>query len=776
MSMPSVYVSPRPLAPVEPATVAGEPFDVDEAGPVLVERWRVIRKHRWLILGCAAATTIATAIVVLTMTPIYTAGTTLLIEPRTSRVLEFREAVSEPLAEEPSYLRTQYQILKSRGLAEQVIREQGLERSAFDGKVTERTPGLLASLWRSGEKRLGELLGPRPASGTEPRARSAADASRGLVDVYLAALEVEPVAGTRLVRVAFSTPDRTLSTSLADAHASAYTRHGIRLRTQANEEALRFLEEKLVELKERVEKSEIALNVYRREKGILSLDEKENVVVERLGDLNRRVSEAEAGRIVLEAQVRLIHTRDYDSVPSVVENPLIQSLTGQLAQLESEYAQLATQFKPTYPALAQLKGPIDQSRRRLTQEIRKVVAGIESAYVAALDQETEFRNRMEEQKAATLKLKDASVEYAILAREVETNRELHQSVLQRMKEMSVAELRSSNVSIIDRAEPPGASSRPRKARSVLVALLAGMFLGVGLAFGRESLDDSLKTPEDVERHLHVPSLGVVPDFEKLDEPADGSSRGSPQRPLKTVAACRAVSRDTQVLVHHHPFSVVTESYRTIRTAVLLSRAAEPPRTLLFASGVDGEGKTTTAVNTAILFAQMGGRVLLIDADLRRPTTHRLLQMGNPHGLTEILTGQRNLQDVVRTTPVENLYLISAGALPPNPTELLASQTMRALLADVAQRFDYVLIDSPPVMAVNDPVVLASAVDGVVLVVHWQRTSRKVLRRARARLTAAGGRLLGVVLNRVNTRHGEFPDYYINYYDSHHPGPAAQGSK
>lgn len=773
MNMPSVYVPPRPLAPVEPATVAGEPFDVDEAEPVLVERWRVIHKHRWLILGCAAATTIATAIVVLTMTPIYTARTTLLIEPRASRVLEFREAVAEPLAEEPSYLRTQYQILKSRGLAEQVIREQGIERSAFDSKATERAPGLLASLWQFGEKQPGKLLGPRPASGTEPRARSAADASRGLVDAYLAALEVEPVAGTRLVRVAFSTPDRALSTSLANAHASAYTRQGIRLRTQANEEALRFLEEKLVELKERVEKSEIALNVYRREKGILSLDEKENVVVARLGDLNRRVSEAEAGRIVLEAQVRLIHTRNYDSLPSVVENPLIQSLRGQLAQLESEYAQLATQFKPTYPALAQLKGQIDQSRRRLAQEIQKVVAGIESGYVAALDQETEFRNRMEEQKAATLKLKDASVEYAILAREVETNRELHQSVLQRMKEMSVAaELRSSNVSIIDRAEPPGASSRPRKARSVLVALLAGMLLGVGLAFGRESLDDSLKTPEDVERHLHVPSLGVVPDFEKLDEPPDGSSHGLPRPLLKTAAACRAVSRDTQVVVHHHPFSVITESYRTIRTAVLLSRAAEPPRTLLFASGVASEGKTTTAVNTAILFAQMGGRVLLIDADLRRPAAHRLLQMGNPHGLTELLTGQRNLQDVVRPTPVENLYLISAGALPPNPTELLASQTMRALLADVAQRFDHVLIDSPPVMAVNDPVVLARVADGVVLVVRWQQTSRKVVRRARARLAAAGARILGVVLSQVDTQSGGYPDYYVHYYDAYNRRPTA----
>jgi capsular exopolysaccharide synthesis family protein len=609
----------------------------------------------------------------------------------------------------------------------------------------------------------GQLLSPPlqtvGSDPVEPNAASA-EVSPDLIDAYIDRLEIAPVQRTRLVKIAFSTPDPELAARVANMHARAYLEQGIERRSHVNEEARHFLQGKLTELKDRVEKSEAALNRYRRDRGIISLDNRENIVVDRLADLNKRLTEAEADRIGLEAQTRLIRKHEYDALPAVIDNRLIQTLKGELARLEGERADLATQFKPGYPALDQLQAKVEQTRRRLQQERQRTVAGIKSAYTAAKQKEDELRAKMEQQKTAALSLKDAAVDYTILAREVDTNRQLYDSVLQRLKEMEVATaLRASNVSVIDQAVPPVQPSRPKKGLSLLCSAVLGLVGGVGLAFFVEYLNNTLRTSQEVERYLHLPSLGMIPDF--VRSARHGSPAPEPASP--DVQLLNGSAAQAGFVFTHSPFSVTTEAYRMLRTALLLAQTETSPKTLLFTSGMRGEGKTVTVVNTAAVLAQMGVRVLVIDADLRCSACHTVLGVENKSGLADVLSGRWDPVDVIRPTVSDHLFVLSSGSLPLNPTELVGSKQMRGILASLREQYDYVLIDSPPVMLASDAVLLSTMVDGVVLVANAQRTPKQVVREACTRLSCAQAKILGVVLNQLNMRHREYA-----YYRKHAP--------
>ncbi|MGE0824671.1 MAG: GumC family protein [Candidatus Binatia bacterium] len=765
-------LSPYVLQPAQspmPDIPTGFHEPIVEEGTHLRDYWRVLRKHQRLILSCAVGVVALTAAVVFIMTPQYTAETTILIERKAPQALKIEGAQAEAVGpDEYDYYKTQYEILRSKELASRVILEQKLDQHPLFRD--EEKPGVLQRMLIPIESRFGHA-----AQTTSTRTGKKSVISTEVLNAYIESLAIRPFPRTRLVKVAFTSPDPTLSARIVSAHAAFYARYGVELRTQANVEAQHFLEEKLIELKERVEQSEMVLNTYRRDKGILSLDEKENIVVDRLSDLNKRLTEAEAERIGLEAQVRLIRKRAYTSLPAVIDNPLIQTLKEQLAPMEAEQSQLAVRFKDDYPKLVQLKAQIAGTKERINAEIARVVAGIETAYLAADGKEQSLREKMEEQKAATLGLKDASVNYAILAREVDTNRQLYDSVLQRMKEMGVAaELRASNVSVVDKAVPPEFPSYPRRGLALTLSVLVGLGGGLGVAFFLEYMDNTVKTPEEVQQYLGLPSLGVVPEFASLvhapgvDGKPDSEERDTKSQVGSTQSVSRALALSSrmELVLSHHPLSVIAEAYRTLRTALFLSRAGEAPRTLLFTSATEGEGKTLTTVNTAVIFAQMGLRVLVIDADLRRPRCHKVLGVRNWAGLTEALTGHRDVREVIKATTTENLFLLPSGAIPPNPAELVGSRKMQELVATLLQRFDCLIVDTPPIMPVSDALLMSRLVDGVVLVVNGQKTPRHIVKEARSRLVYARAKILGVVLNRVDMVQGDYA-YYYGHYSSYY---------
>ncbi|MGH7931728.1 MAG: polysaccharide biosynthesis tyrosine autokinase, partial [Candidatus Binataceae bacterium] len=389
-----------------------------------------------------------------------------------------------------------------------------------------------------------------------------------------------------------------------------------------------------------------------------------------------------------------------------------------------------------------------------------VVSSIKSSYNEAAEKEQELQQEMDRQRQLTLKLNDSAAQYAILQRDVDTNRELYNSVLTKLKDVALAgSVQSTDVSVVNSAEVPGAPSSPRKGRDIMLAAVAGLGGGIGLAFALEFLDSTLKNPEEAENYLHLPNLGVVPEFSSMNGKSPYGPRLLPEERSTTV-----LPPGKELVTSHGSYSTLGESYRNLRTALLLSRAGSPPKVTLITSAMSGEGKTVTSVNTAIMLSQLGTRTLLIDADLRRARCHRVLAVDNHLGLTEVLTGSHALEEMVRSTDVDNLYFLSSGSVPPNPTELLGSAKMVETMARLREHYEYIVIDSSPVLPVSDSMLLAKLVDGVVIVASGSETPRQHVKAACARLEYARAKILGVVLNKIKIHS---PDYHYYYHHDYY---------
>ncbi|MBV8055774.1 MAG: polysaccharide biosynthesis tyrosine autokinase [Deltaproteobacteria bacterium] len=752
MREPSPYFIERNGRSVREAEIL---VDSQDSWP-LKEYIAVVQKHSSVIAALVLGVLILTALIVFTQNPQFTAHSTIMIERQAPQVLDMKELMPEASENDNDYYYTQYEILKSRTLARQVIRKLGLQRTAPIA-AEEESKDLVGVAWKLLQSLIALLDLPRQRHNNDSlevdgiRARA--------VDNYLKHLTISPETFTRLVKVSFTTSDRALSARIANAHVAAYVQRGLELHAQSNEQAQHFLEAKLVELRDRVEKSEAALNQYRHDRGMVgfAVDDKDKVILQRMIDMEKALTDASTQRIMLEGEVQTIRIGAYEALPEVVENPLIQRLKEQYSEITAQYAAMANQFTPDYPPLAQIGAERQEARARLKREVEKVVSSIKARYLAARAQERELETEVVEQKRRTMMLQDASLRDGILAREVDTNRELYKSVLERMKQIGVAaQVQASNVSVVDEAEAPEFPSSPRKLMLLTSFGSLAFVVGIGAAFFIDHLDDTLRGSADVERYLHLPSIGLVPDFKDLKglTIAKGHNLG---RVFTMNGWANGAANDEdhakesrsahETVMSRNPFSPASEAYRAIRAAILLSRAERPPRTILIASSIMGEGKTVTAVNIAIAFALTGLRVLLIDADLRRSRCHEVLNIDNLAGVSEVLTGLRDWHDVIRRTSVNELSIVTAGAVPPNPSELLGSSKMAEFLRSASSEFDQIIIDSAPVLPVTDSLGLSSIVDGV-LIVAGSRAPKHIVRTVCERLHQLGARILGVVLNRI----------------------------
>jgi succinoglycan biosynthesis transport protein ExoP len=755
-----------PVSHAMPLTVAE-----DQAG--LREYWHVIRQHATLVATITCCALLISAVAAFTITPTYTASALILIEPQAPQVLDIKQLmVEQPTGEEHDYYKTQYSLLRSRSLAAQVIHELGLQDDPLLSGANQ-PKGFVAGLWSGFRSRVATLFHDNTTNTELTVAPEALGVSPGAVNAYLRRLSIQPEFGTRLVKISFSSPNAKLSAVVANAHADAYVQQGMDLRTRATQAAERFLEGKLVELSERVEKSEAALNSYRHDKGIVqfSTNGRNEILLRRLEELNSALTRAETTRINLESQADLVKKGDYYALPGVVSSPMVQALKPQLAALEAQYASMSSRYTLAYEPLVALKAKLDDTRAQLKETVDEIVRSVKLQNEAAEAREQELYRQVDREKTRALELNDASLKDAILAREVNTNRQLYESVLKRMKEMGVAAaVRASNVSLVDHASPPASPSSPRKTLMILLSTILGLNGAIGIAFLLEYLDDSLKTAEQVERLLRLPSLAFVPDMvgrQNGHQPAqlNPSTRhleGSRLPAQSANGTSEKSGRDA--LRRRMALAAAREAYRTIRSQILLSRAGYPPRIVLISSAVAGEGKSITAVNTAITFAQKGRQVLLIDADLRRARCHELLRCDGRYGLSEVLTGQAALSDVISETNINHLFLLSAGSVPPDPPELLGSDRMGEILTELSARYQHIIIDSAPVMPISDSVVLSRYVDGVIMVVG-RTTAKQLAKRACQRMSDAGAKVLGVVLNQLGAYHASYYSYH-GYYDSY----------
>jgi capsular exopolysaccharide synthesis family protein len=400
--------------------------------------------------------------------------------------------------------------------------------------------------------------------------------------------------------------------------------------------------------------------------------------------------------------------------------------------------------------MLRLKNQMESMQKRLDSETEKIVTGIRKDYESSLNKETLLRQSFNQQKARVMEMKEKAIQYNILKREADTNKELYRGLLQRMKEAGVsAGITASNIQVVDQAELPTRPYRPNKRMNLLLASVVGLFLGIGLAFFFEYLDNTVKTTEDIEQFVRLPSFGMIPEI-------------SYERRKRLE---KGVSFPVELITHGHPKSMLSEAYRNIRTSVLLSFSERPPKKIVITSPNPSEGKTTTAINTAIALSQTGALVLILDTDMRKPRIHKIFDEENSLGVSNFLSGHAELDSIIKKTEIPNLYYIPSGPVPPNPSELIGSNLFKMMMESLGKRFDHIILDSPPVLGFADSAILSNSVDGIIMVVLSGKTPRETLQRAKESLFQVNAKILGVVINRVNIQRNH--DGYYYYYRYHH---------
>jgi succinoglycan biosynthesis transport protein ExoP len=777
-----MYKLPSSYTPLSPTDDRGLPFQEAEAGS-LRDYWIIILKHRWTIAAFVLPIALVAALSLWWSPRLYTATATIHIENRSPNITGISEVFAPWVSSPEQYYPTQLNLLQSRSLAARVIQELNLDQDPRFGKLPESFLAWVQKHVRQGvsfltswvrtlsvvkwiQERL-QRAGDPEEEGKSSIAKFELGVSPALINSYLRRLQVSFLGESQVVRVTFSSMDPSLSKEVVNAHVSAFLRTSLLTRFELTGEARQFLEAKLAEVKAELERTEEALTRFRKVHAIVGLEKGESLIVDRVKALNNDLTQARSRRIELESLYRSVQRRDARLLSHIIDNPYIAQLKGRISTLEMDKSRLATAFRPNHPEVTAVQEQLDQAKQALEQEIQRIVRSIESDYNAAKAREKALADEMEAQRQGALELRERATAAAILEREVESNRALYENVLKRTKEADLTQtVPMSNLRVVDRADIPLRPDPTKGARTLLLSLLVGLLGGVGLAFLRHYLDNTLKTPEDIGRFLRLPTLGMVPDIGRLEKRGLGYAEKSPlsRRPLKSLTGGKA-----GLVLSHHPLSFVSESYQAICTALLFSLPERPPRTILITSAQPQEGKTATAVNVAITLAQNGAPVLLIDADLRNGHCHRLLSLENESGLTNALVGDGNASELIRKTALANLFLLPRGAIPPNPAHLLGSERMRHVLASLETGFSFIIIDSAPILPITDTVLLSTKVDGVLLVARAQAASRYVVRQACERLSYVKATVLGVILNGIDIQSPEYKDYrssYVSYYNGY----------
>ena len=690
----------------------------------IAEYWRLALKHRLVIGGTFLASLVLGIAVTFLMTPIYTASATVQIDREAARVLNVADVQpQESMVQGEEFFQTQYGILRSRSLAEQVIDSLGLAN----------TEAFIVEMGASD---------PEIAEGATAASRRAAR-REAVLEIVQANLGVIPVRGSRLVAVTFDSPNPDLSARIANAFASNFIQANLDRKYQSSSYARTFLEERLAQTKATLENAERALVSYAAAQQIINIqdgdtanDRTQSLAANNLVALNEALASATAQRVSAEEKWRQARTSSLMSLPEVLQNLTIQGLTEMRAKTSAEYEQKSRIYRADWPELIQLRGQLDELDSQINAIALNVRQSIQGQYTVALNQERSLLAQVNGLKSDVLDLRFRSVQYNILQRDLDTNRTLYDGLLQRYKEVGITGgVTTNNISIIDPAEPPTEPSKPDLLLNILLAIVLGLGLGVVIAFLLEALDQSLATPDDVEGKLGIPVLGVIPLLEKGSTPV-------------------AALDDTR-----SPFS---ESYYSLRTALQFSTGNGAPATMLVTSTGPAEGKSTTAYAIALNLARIGKPVLLIDGDLRNPSMHRIIGVDNDRGMSNLLAGSSEIDEAARHTTHPNLDFIACGPLPPSPAELWGSERLLRLLNELKNRYAHVVIDGPPVLGFADAPILASAVEGTIFILASRGVRRAQARGAIRRLSLGQGRLLGGVLTKFDTKATEYGGYDYAY--------------
>lgn len=695
----------------------------------LLRYWQFVWKHRLIfVIALAVSLAVATASTLLT-TPLYTAKMTIEIDREAPKVINLQDVTPrEDLGNGMDFYMTQYGLLKSHALAERVVDALGLTNSPAFLHAT----GLDRRQNGDAQNQLGQ-----------------SSLRKAAIARVLGGLSVTPERGSRLVQIAFSSTSPSVAAELANGVAENFIAMNLDRKFESSSYAREFLEKQIASTKEKLETSERQAVAYAIGQQIINLHEgdghspasgTESPTEMNLATLNAAYGAATAARIAAEQKWRQAQTSTSLGLPQILQNPTIQELSKVRAALQAQYADNLRLYKPDYPSMLQLTAQIDETNRQIEAEASAIRQSLNSEYLAALNQEKALEGQVESLKSAVLNLKERSIQYNFLQRELDTNRILYDGLLQRYKEVGVtAGVTTNNISIVDRAEPPHAPSKPKPLINAMVAVALGLVGGALGAFAAEALDQAIRQPSDVEPKLRLPLLGSIPLLVKGVSPAEAMK---------------------------DPRSSFWEAYFSVRTALQFSTTEGLPRSLLVISTRPGEGKTTTSIALAYSLARLGANTLLVDADLRKPSLNEILGLSLKLGLSNFLTGANTLEEIVQASDQPGLSIITSGPLPPTPAELLADNRLRMFCAAAEERFDVVIFDGPPVMGFADAPLISAVAAGTILVVEAGKTKRGPITSTLHRLRRARAKVLGAVLTKFDARKATYGDGYGSYSYEH----------
>jgi capsular exopolysaccharide synthesis family protein len=666
---------------------------------------RVVRKHLWLIAAIFLVIVTAAVILSFKMVPVYKATAQVLVESSTPRAAPFKEVYTADTQQE--FYTTQHKLLKSRRIAEKTVAKLNLvERGEF------------------------------------PTEKAAAS-------YVQRAILVEPIRGSRLVSVSVEGSNPEKITQMVNTVVDAFVEYNREERQSTSFEALGQLTAEVLNLKDELDNKERALAEFQEKNKLLFLEKGQEIEVVHLAHLSNEFQRTQSHRIALEApclafQEAQTNGEALEHLPAIAENTAFQSLMGQHTKLEQEWSALSSTYKDNHPRMLALKARIETMRSKIEEAKRRAFENLKTKYEIARLEEEERKKLLELQRKVVTELNNKLVGLRALSAERDNTHNIYEALVQRVKEIDVtAGFPVTNIRVVDYAQMPKMPIKPRKARNIVLASIMALVLGVGLSFFLEYLDNSVKNMEDVKDYLKIPVLGLVP---YIDGGVDGGVDG----------------RGNKYLISHlQRRSGASEAFRTVRTGIFFSAPEKELKRILVTSSIPGEGKTMLATNTAITMAQSGYKTLLVDADMRHPELHKSLQVIASRGLSNVLVGDAEPQEVISPTQIENLDLLPCGPIPPNPAELLGSQMLKTFLGKVEQKYDKIVFDSPPVISVTDPLVLATFVDGVLMVIQAGKCAKPLVLRSKEQLEAVKARIVGAVLNDVTSEVGRY--YYRDYY-------------
>jgi capsular exopolysaccharide synthesis family protein len=778
-----------------------------QEGLQLVDYWRAIRKRLWLVIGIAVLTTTLAAIYMARKPNIYMAKAIVQVDLEQANPDLVTDNRRLPSANpDPSYFNTQLQLLDSEGLLRRVVKELSLDSNKeFQiAKANDST-----SPWRSILKAIG-LANEENKKEEKGVGEVAVSADSGLatseeiaeairlapyVEIIRKNVVVEPVResratikDTRLIEISYRNTDPELAAMIVNGIAGTFTKSNQEKKFGSSKKSNEFLEQRIANLQSEIRQGELRFEELNRQAGILKPDDQPSIAMSRLGELNKDLLEAENERknaqsiyfsvkdspekmksLTEEQNIRFYTERENDIRGLVTDTAKeIARLRAARARLLEEYVESAPEIKEYDRQIDTLQGEISKARQRNEEalvEFRKtsqkvILDNLETKYIQAKSKEDKIRASYDQQYALASGQNQSEVSITLLKQEIETKKGFLKNLVENQSQNDViASGTENNISVAQIAIPPDVPVSPRRLTTVVAALFLSTLFGMGLALFLEYLDDTIRTTEEIENYLQLPALAAIPTIDSM-----------PKRKLLLVGASEEsgleINTESNLLIHKDSRSSLAEAFRQLRTSILLSTAGHAPKSLLITSSLPAEGKTTTAINTAISLSQTGAKVLIIDSDMRRPRLHSVFNLSNSKGLSTLLStelSEEDIFDAIQYDEAAKLHMLTSGPIPPNPAELIGSEQMSILLKSLESKFTHVVVDSPPIASFTDGVLIASMVDGVILVVHAGKSSRQVVRRSKQLLSDVGSKIFGVVLNNANLKGQDNYYYYQSYY-------------